>query len=421
MATILVLHDNLAKSETLIEMLEVFRHKVIELESAGDLMAHFSNGGIDIVLINQQGESSLALDSLNEISKEGRLVLTPVIVITAKAKSDDVIEAMRLGAFDHLSIPITAEELRSVIERALARPKQDLNPQYMKSQDDFLVGMSPAMKRVEKLIGISAGCDANVLICGETGTGKNTIVRTIHRHSQHKQEPLTIIDCTAVPEDYESFQSLSPDARGTVLLDEIGDLNPHMQAMLVRALKEAPSNSAELRRIIATTQHDLIAMVKEKRFREDLYYRLNVLPILLPPLRERGSDILSLAESFLQQARPAAPKQLSKSAAKRFLDYNWPGNVRELQNLMYHLTVVVRAMVIEAEDLNMITSTKVGAVDDTGLESMDYYDAMSALEKRLLSRALEKANGSRAEAARLLGVNRQLLYAKLKAHGLMKS
>src|SRR5262249_38512517 len=150
----------------------------------------------------------------------------------------------------------------------------------------------------------------------------------IHRHSRHSQEPLTVIDCTAVPEDYDSFQSLSSDAIGTVILDEIGDLNSQMQAMLVRALKElpvhAPSSSTSSVRIIATTQYELIDMVKQKSFREDLYYRLNVLSIALPPLRERGSDILALAETFLQQASPDLPKRLSSSASKRLLDHDWP-------------------------------------------------------------------------------------------------
>jgi transcriptional regulator with PAS, ATPase and Fis domain len=274
------------------------------------------------------------------------------------------------------------------------------------------------MRRVEKLIGIAASCEATVLVSGETGTGKNTVARTIHKHSRHNQEPLTIIDCTAVPEDYESFQSLAPGAQGTVILDEIGDLNTQTQAMLVRALKETFGESATQARIIATTQYDLIAMVNEKRFREDLYYRLNVLPIVLPPLRERGSDILVLSETFLQQASPDSPKHLNSAAAKLLLDHKWSGNVRELENLMYHLTFAVRSPVIEAADLTMIAQQH-AVQQEHEQETMDYYEAMAAVEKRLLERALAAANGSRAEAARLLGINRQLLYAKLKTHGLM--
>jgi len=417
MATLLVLHDQLATSALLTEMLEKLQHTVVESESLSEAVIGVE---ADIVFIDQLNDSHCVIKSLTDIKNEKRFSGTPVIVVTAVASSEEVIEAMRLGAFDHLSKPISIQELESVISRALATPKQELFAAAgQPGQDEFLVGLSPVMRRVEKLIGMAASCDATVLVQGETGTGKDTVARTIHRHSQHKQEPLTVVDCTAVPEDYESFQSLAPGVQGTVILDEIGDLNAQMQAMLVRALKEALPGSVTLPRIIATTQYDLIAMVKEKRFREDLYYRLNVLPVLLPPLRDRGSDILSLAETFLQQARPEAAKRLSSSAAKLLLDHGWPGNVRELQNLMYHLTVAVRSAVIEEADLSMIASNQPVADEEKERLGMDYYNAMSSLEKRLLMRALQESNGSRAEAARLLGINRQLLYSKLKAHGLM--
>jgi DNA-binding NtrC family response regulator len=417
MATILVLRNQLA-GDVLTEMLEELRHKVIETDAVADALRHFADGNVDIVFINQQSSTHVPTESLNAFKSADRMLQTPVIVVTTAAKSDDVIETMRLGAFDHLSKPISQQELNSVINRALTRPKQDPSAAAPQAVADFLVGLSAVMRRVEKLIGIAASCEATVLVSGETGTGKNTVARTIHKHSRHNREPLTIIDCTAVPEDYESFQSLAPGAQGTVILDEIGDLNTQTQAMLVRALKETTGESATQARIIATTQYDLIAMVNEKRFREDLYYRLNVLPIILPPLRERGSDILVLAETFLQQASPDSPKQLNSSAAKLLLDHKWSGNVRELENLMYHLTFAVRSSVIEATDLTMIAQQHAMQAENNE-ETMDYYETMAAVEKRLLERALAAANGSRAEAARLLGINRQLLYAKLKTHGLM--
>jgi DNA-binding NtrC family response regulator len=297
------------------------------------------------------------------------------------------------------------------------------------------------MRKLEKLVGIAAGCDATVLIQGETGSGKDTIARAIHKHSRHKGEPLTVIDCTAVPEDYDYFDSLSPGVQGSVLLDEVGDLCGNTQAKLVRALKEAAADSKlPSPRIIATTQFDLIRMVREKGFREDLYYRLNVLPLSIPPLRERGSDILALAETFLLQAR--SEKKLSSAAAKRLLDSSWPGNVRQLQNLMYHLAVAVRSAVIDECDLSMLesqaeptdhvperkeeskgssNSSNNGSSNspESSGKAIDYYGTIASVEKKLLTEALRKASGSRSEAARLLGINRQLLYAKLKSHGLM--
>lgn len=419
MARILVLHDQSSTSGILTEMLECRNHRIAEADSLSAALSQHSKEPVQMIFIDQQSDALSVSELISAIKAEKSFCTMPVIVVTSTAKSEQVIEAMRLGAFDHLSTPVSADELDLVIERAIFAPK--LEPASNGSQSDsesFLVGLSTVMRRVEKQIGIAAACNATVLIQGETGTGKDTVARAIHRHSQHRDKPLTIIDCTAVPEDYESFESLSPGAEGTVILDEIGDLNAQTQAMLVRALKESLKGTGAPR-IIATTQYDLLTMVKEKRFREDLFYRLSVLPISLPPLRERGSDILSLAEAFLLQARPAAAKRISSSAAKVLLDYKWPGNVRELENLMYHLTFSVRPEIIDASDLSMIVPAQADSEADESLLSMDYYSAMSALEKRLLERALHQANGSRAEAARLLGINRQLLYSKLKAHGLM--
>ncbi|MBA3857691.1 MAG: sigma-54-dependent Fis family transcriptional regulator [Cyanobacteria bacterium PR.3.49] len=419
MARILVFHDQMSTTGVLTEMLESRKHQIVEADSLSTALSHHSKEPVEMIFIDQQSDALSVSELISAIKEEKSFCSMPVIVVTSTAKSEDVIEAMRLGAFDHLSAPVSADELDLVIEGAIFAPK--LEPASNVTQSDsesFLVGLSTVMRRVEKQIGIAAACNATVLIQGETGTGKDTVARAIHRHSQHRDKPLTIIDCTAVPEDYEAFESLRPGAQGTVILDEIGDLNAQTQALLVRALKEL-LQGAGAPRIIASTQYDLVTMVKEKRFREDLFYRLNVLPILLPPLRERGSDILSLAEAFLLQARPNAAKRLSSSAAKALLDYKWPGNVRELENLMYHLTFSVRTESIDASDLSMIVPVAAGAEGEESLLSMDYYSAMSALEKRLLERALHQASGSRAEAARLLGINRQLLYSKLKAHGLM--
>lgn len=420
MATILVLSDQFDSGSILPESLEKLRHKIVQAHSIEEALQHSITNNIDVLFIDRFAQGQLLLSSLTAVKGARDLCSIPLVVVTAQAKSDEVIEVMKLGAFDHLSAPVSMQELESVINRAAAKPKQMDLPGESHSKDDFLFGSNSPMRRVEKLIGMAATSDATVLITGETGTGKDTVGRSIHRHSRHKDEPLTVIDCTAVPEDYGSFQSLSEGSQGTIILDEIGDLNSQMQAMLVRALKEIPPSAAVDKvlapRIIAITQYDLINMVKEKRFREDLFYRLNVLPIHLLPLRERGSDILVLAEIFLQQANPEVPKRLSSSAAKLMLDYEWPGNVRELQNLMYHLTVVVRSSVIEAGDVSMLRHSAPEANPDEA--EVDYYSAIATLEKRLLIRALKDANGSRAEAARLLGINRQLLYSKMKTHGL---
>ncbi len=379
------------------------------------VVQQFAGETADILFVLQQSENCSVIESLRLLKGESCLHDVPIVVVTAAANSDEVIEAMKLGAFDHLSNSVSIQDLDSVISRALSAPRQSKLLDAKAESNSLLIGNCPAMRQVEKMIGLASGCNATVLVQGETGSGKDTVARTIFAHSREDNKPLTVVDCTAVPEDYDSFESLLPGAGGTVILDEIGDLNSQMQAMLVRALKENSSDAQASPRIIATTQYDLISMVKEKLFREDLYYRLNVLSISLPPLRERGSDILALAEVFLSQARPDAPKRLSSSAAKVLLDHKWPGNVRELENLMYHLTYAVRSPIVETSDLSTLALSSEGE----NVDILDYYSAMSALEKRLLERALNEANGSKAEAARLLGINRQLLYNKLKAHGLM--
>lgn len=446
MAKIVIYSLHQSVSGALSDTLESLHHDVFEVSTLKELQEQLKSTNVDVVFINAQSNGASGIEALKELDSVGLLKCMPVVVISSEVNSDHVIEAMRLGAFDHLYKSSDVDEVLAVIARAVARPRAELVTASSEQPGDLILGISPAMRQVEKLIGIAASSTAAVLVQGATGTGKDTVARAIYKYGNQKVKTLTVIDCTAVPEDYESFGSISVNSKGTVILDEIGDLNAQMQAMLVRALKESASNQAETTggasadnlRIIATTQYDLINMVREKRFREDLYYRLNVLAISLPPLKERGSDIIALAENFLCQANPDAPKRLSSSAVKLLLDHDWPGNVRELQNLMYHLSVVVRSRIIEESDLSMIKPASlpldkpssvasnepgVNAASSPAAESgsagLDYYQAVSELERSLLTRALEQSQGSRAEAARLLGINRQLLYAKLKAHGLM--
>ena len=419
MAIVLLLHDNQASS-AFCELLEKLGHtaKVVnKIEEAVAALRKDANtqkvlpDSIAIVFIDQA--SNTALQSLSTLRSETNLSMVPIVVLSqnkedSEKENNDAIQAMRLGATDHMIKP-TINQVKTVINRAL---NTSSSANHFRTLDELVLGQSPVMHQIQKLIGMAASCDTTVIILGETGTGKDRVAREIHKHSRHNSTPLTVVDCTAVPENYQSFRALSEDAQGTVILDEIGDLNSQTQALLVRALKEASAV-----RIIATTQYDLAEMVKEKRFREDLFYRLNVLPILLPPLRKRGSDILALAELFLHQAQPNSAKQISSSAAKQLLDCPWPGNVRELQNLMYHLSFTVRSETIEVEDLEIENKSQ----NNSSSNKLDYYSTMAEVEKGLLAQALESAKGSRTEAARLLGINRQLLYSKLKAHGLMKS
>jgi len=363
----------------------------------------------------------------------------PVVILTAFADSANTIEAMKLGAFDHLTKPVGRDDVQAVLARALSRPRT-LAPAHAPAGGDELIGASAAMREVQKLIGLAAASDATILIQGETGTGKELVARAIHRHSARSVKPFVAVNCAAIPVElleselfghvrgaftgaiFQRAGRFKEADHSTLFLDEIGDMTLPMQAKILRVLQDRVvtpvGGSAALRvdvRIVAATHHDLIANVRDGKFREDLFYRVNVLAIRLPPLRERGSDILALAEFFLQ--RMPSPKKLSAAAAKALLEFPWPGNVRELENLMQSASLVVRGEVIDAGDLKL--GEAIAPADSLEeLLHLDLPSAVARLEKMLLQRALQATGGNRAEAARKLGIRRQLLYAKLKEHGL---
>ena len=298
------------------------------------------------------------------------------------------------------------------------------------------------MREVHKRIGVAASGDITVLIQGEIGTGKELVAGAIHRYSDRSKRPFVAVNCAAIPRELLESElfghvkgaftgAVQPRPgkfreanSGTLFLDEIGDMNLEMQAKILRVLQDkvvspvgGQSSQQVDVRIVAATHQDLPKKIEEGRFRQDLFFRLNVLSIRLPPLRKRGSDILLLTEHFLQMAGDP-PKSLSAAAAKRLLEHAWPGNVRELENVIRSASLAVRGSIIDAADLQLThpSSEPESRIDD--LLELDYYSAISRLEKLLLERALAKANGNRAEAARLLKIHRQLLYAKLKEHGL---
>ena len=379
----------------------------------------------------------------------GRRAL-PVVVLTAHADTDNTIEAMKLGAFDHLTKPISRDQVHEVLERGLSQPRERPTPMGHAggSPTNHLIGASRTMREVHKLIGLAAPTDATVLIQGETGTGKEEIARALHRHGARAAGPFVPVNCAAIPADLlesELFGHVrgaftgAVNARsgkfkeahgGTLFLDEIGDMPLFMQAKILRVLQDrnvTPVGGREAQpidvRVIAATHRDLIAMVHEGGFREDLFYRLNVVRIMAPPLRERGSDILALAENFLWEMAPEGSpgKRLTPAAAQALLAHPWPGNVRELRNLMEQATVTVRNSVIDRGDLEIAPASPPAQDTLDALLALPYSEAMGRLEKLLLDRALHASGGNRAEAARRLGIRRQLLYARIKEAGLTEN
>jgi len=291
------------------------------------------------------------------------------------------------------------------------------------------------MRAVQKAVGLLADSEATVLLTGETGTGKEVVARAIHRHGRRGARPFVAVNCAAIPADLLESQlfghvrgaftgaiadragSFREAHGGTLFLDEIGDMDLAMQAKLLRVLQErvvAPVGGKPVSvdvRIVAATNRDLRDAVRQGRFREDLFYRVGVVPLPLPPLRERLADIVPLAEHFLAALAAAVPKRLSAPAAAALLAHPWPGNVRELRNAMERVNAMVRQPVIGRADLDFLVPAVAVATDWL---AGDLPGALARLEVEMIRRALIASDGNRTEAARRLGIHRQLLHTKLK-------
>jgi DNA-binding NtrC family response regulator len=363
-------------------------------------------------------------------------------VLTAVPTSANTIEAMRLGAADHLAKPIGREDLKALLARMLSAPAPvPLSPV---ADDDELVGSGSAMREVQKTIGLLADSDSTVLISGETGTGKEIVAHSIHRHGRRAKAPFVAVNCAAIPAELlesllfghvrgaftgafaDRAGSFQEAAGGTLFLDEIGDMDAAMQAKLLRVLQERVVTPVGGRpvpvdvRVIAATHRELPSAVRAGYFREDLYYRLGVVPLPLPPLRERLADIVPLAEHFLTlAAADRGPRRLSSDAASRLLIHSWPGNVRELRNAMERAAVLVRRPVVTAADLDFLNTNS--ALPNTDWLAGTLPEAVARLEAEIIRRALVPAGGNRARAAERLGIRRQLLYDKIARYGLDES
>jgi two-component system response regulator AtoC len=369
---------------------------------------------------------------------------TPVLILTAFATVDTAIEAIREGAYDYLSKPFRMEEVKIAVRRTLeARRLTRENAQYRQELDERyrmqnLIGQSPAMVEVYKLVARVARLDTTVLIEGETGTGKELVARAIHYASHRAHQPFVVVDCTALPEGlFESelfghergaftgalsarrglFETASG---GSCFLDEIGELSPALQAKLLRALQEQAVRRVGGNdwilvnvRIIAATNRDLAKRVDEGAYRRDLYYRLNVVSIALPPLRERSEDIPLLAQHFFDKYARAAgkpPKELGPQTLALLSTYHWPGNVRELENAIERAVALSSSAVIMPEDLPAALRADSAAPLVVPTPRMTLED----VKRWYVSKVLEDVGGNKVRAAEILGVDRGTLYRILK-------
>jgi two-component system response regulator HydG len=399
----------------------------------------------DVVLtdLNMPGTSGIALCEKIAANRPD----VPVVVMTAFGSFESAVAAIRAGAYDFISKPVQLDVLAIALERAaqtraLREEVRRLREGTARAGFDDLIGKSAAMQKVYDLVARVADSEASVLVTGESGTGKEVIANAIHRRSRRARGPFIALNCAAMPEallESELFghaRGAFTDARearaglfvqargGTLFLDEIGDMPMTLQPKILRALQErkvrAVGSNAEVVtdvRIVAATNRDLEDAIDEKRFREDLYFRLNVIHIPLPPLRSRAGDVLPLAQHFLETFAARAGKQvtgIAPPAAEKLVSYAWPGNVRELQNCIERAIALARFDQIVVEDLpEKIRSYRATHVLVTGDDPSELVP-MEEVERRYVLRVLEAVGGNKTAAARVLGFERKTLYRKIE-------
>ena len=393
----------------------------------------------------------------------------PVIIMTGRGTMDLAIEATKLGAYDYQLKPFDPAEMLLLVGRALEsvrlmRRKVDLDPPTGQSSTDAIVGQSAAMQEVYKAIGRVAATDATVLIRGESGTGKELVARAIYQHSARVSEPLLIVNCAAIPESlleselfgHERGAFTGADRRrigkfeqareGTIFLDEIGDIPPSIQSKILRVLQERSferiGGNGTIRvnvRVIAATNRNLESAIAEGQFREDLYHRLNVVTINLPPLHRRREDIPRLTDFFLERfARELCVDRpvIAEAAREQLSNHAWPGNVRELEHALHRAIIFTHGYPIQAEDICRALDGDASGkkspliVPADGIRDLvhQYLAANSGegaherliemVDRLLLVEALQRTGGNQTQAARLLGLARPTLHAKMQKHGL---
>lgn len=374
-----------------------------------------------------------------------------VVLITAFGNIETAIEAIRRGAYDYLTKPFKLAALEVVINRAINYQKlKKENKQLRASQRTSyslqgLIGKNPAMKEVFDVMNRVAPSMANILVTGEVGTGKEMVARAIHHLSPRADHPFVAINCTSIPEAlFESelfghvkgaFPGASHDKKGlfdeayggTLFIDEIGDLDPTLQAKLLRSIQDQkikPVGATEYHaidvRIVAATHKDLRQAIRLNNFREDLYYRLAVVPINLPPLRYRQDDIPSLAQHFMEKysaINNVPVKTFSQSALAKLINARWEGNVRELENVIERIVILSKHTVVDEGDIQLNEQTDTDKFFGKAIES---YPTIEDLEKKYIQYILSKTGGKKEKAAQILGINRRTLYRKEREYGLVE-
>jgi DNA-binding NtrC family response regulator len=464
---VFVVDDETNLRESLAELIAGEGFRVAQAGDGQEAIESLRSGAVtpDVIFLDTRMTRMNGLELLRKIQDE-ELTTAPVIIVNAYGDNSKMIEAMRLGAYDYITKPLDAGEIVTTLHRAAeqrrlsqaaeaARPPRDSDAKESEETEDVweMLGTSGAMREIFKQIGRLAATDATVLIGGDAGTGKELVARAIHNHSARSGKPFIAVNCGALAEDLIEAELFGCERgalteaesqkkgrfelahKGTLFLDEVGELTPAAQVKLLRVLQErrfervggTESVTIDVR-VIAATNQDLNQRIAEKRFREDLYYRLGVLEIHLPALHARLGDVPQLAEHFLEQAllRHNLPRKvLSAEAISSLLAYNFPGNVRELENMIERAVVTAGAAVEVLTPAHLFgegaEAIAPKARTDQTFLGLPFKDAISALERELILRALDASGGNRAEAAGRLGIDRRVLDSKLDEYGIRSS
>ena len=443
MAKILIVDDEQSIRTTLAKILEDEGHRASVAESGEEALAQAARDEFDLIILDLWLPGVDGMTVLERLRAAGA---PPVIVISGHGNIETAVRATRLGAYDFLEKPLSLERVILTISHALSDSKlreqvRDLRQSL--TADDLLIGDSEPMKELEQKIRSAAPSNSRVLITGENGSGKEIVARTLHRWSHRGEQPFVDLNCAAIPEELieselfghrkGAFTGAIDERKGkfeladsgTLFLDEVGDMSVRTQAKVLRVLQEQTFQKVGGQqpitvdvRVIAATNKDLVQEIERGKFRDDLYYRLNVIPIEVPPLRARGNDVILLAEHFLRRfaAETGTPrKRLSAGAATKLKGYHWPGNVRELRNVTERLGILLRGDTIDAEDIQL------GARSSTPAEipaDLKLKEARDAFEKQFILARLKDFGGNVSRTADALGVERSNLYRKLHAYGI---
>ena len=450
MARVLVIDDDPVTLKVIADILKTKGHEVLTAPDGESGIKELESNSYDLVLTDLVMIDVGGMEVLDHVLANSSETIC--IILTGYGTIESSVKAIKKGAFDYITKPVTAPRLLVVVEKALKlrslekeniRLKKELRAKY---RYDNLIGTSEPIKKIYDLIEKVADTDGTVLISGSTGTGKELIARAIHYNSSRNDNPLVVINCGAIPEELLESELFGHEKGaftgahkvrigrfemangGTIFLDEIGEMSPALQVKLLRILQErkfervggTKSIHVDIR-IIAATNRNLTVAINNGTFREDLYYRLNVIPIKVPSLKQRKSDIKLLVDFFLkkfQRGKKQRIKGFSPAAMDAMLMYDWPGNVRELENLVKRVIILCDNQVAGFDDLPerlQQNSVLIQPVEEDLLEKGGTLSiAVKNFEKRLILEALEKSDGVKAKAAKLLNIKRTTLVEKIK-------